>query len=170
MTTTDKILSQKPAQHDFVVRCAVPDDVSAIATLDRELWNTWANPSTLYRQLIDLYPETVLVAHSQDGQYAGCAVGLVRANPLKGWVLSIDIAEQFRSRGLGKEFLTKLIAAFHRVHAEEVFAIIDPNNSASQRLFGSLGFSQIGIEKNYFGLGRDQEKWRLNLDVAARVE
>jgi L-amino acid N-acyltransferase YncA len=155
---------EKPAeQQGFVVRTALPQDVATIVAVDRAIWSDWANPPTLYRQLIDLFPESIFVAHTQDGRYAGCAVGLVRPQPAIGWILSVDLAEEFRGKGLGKLFISELLAVFRRLHVSKVVAIIDPENTASQRLFSSLGFERCGLESDYFGMHKHQQRWERRL-------
>lgn len=147
----------------FVVRPALPAEAHSIAALDKAMWGDWANPVTIYRQLIDLYPEAVLVAHDLQGRYAGCAVGLFRTELKQGWVLSIDVAEPFRGQGLGRQFAVRLLEVFRSLAIEKVTAIIHPVNTPSQKLFASFGFRLEGRERDYFGSGEDQERWGLAL-------
>ena len=152
-----------PTRQQFVVRPATPADVETIEAADKSIWQEWSNARPLYRQLMDLYPESVLVEHSQDGEYAGCAVGLFRPNPAVGWVLSVDIVESFRGHGLGRILVQHLLSVFRNMELREIIAIIDPSNVASEALFSSLGFEQVSREVEYFGPGLDQNRWRLAL-------
>jgi L-amino acid N-acyltransferase YncA len=163
MSETKDLLTKTSEPQNFVVRPALPQDITTIAALDRVVWGDWANPSTLYRQLIDLFPESIFVAHTSDGRYAGCAVGLVRTKPTIGWILSVDLAEEFRGKGLGKIFLSELLAVFRRLDVSTAVAIIDPGNTASQRLFSSFGFEQCGLEPDYFGTHKHQQRWEMSL-------
>lgn len=146
---------------DFIIRPALTSDIDAIASLDRNMWGEWANPATLYRQLVDLFPETVIVGYAPGDKYAGCAVGLVRPDRCAGLVLSVDIAEEFRGKGLGRRLVEEVLKAFRRLEVEQAVAMIDPSNTASKRLFGSFGFARESVEKDYFGPGKDQERWVL---------
>lgn len=148
-------------QSSFKVREAVPADLPAVVAVDRELWGPWANPITLYRQLLELCPELMLVASSSSGEYAGCATGLIRTNPVIGLVLSIDITPKYQRMGLGRLFLTELIVRLKHLGAGEVKAVIDPENSASKQLFSACGFTHVSHELDYFGKCRDQELWNL---------
>ncbi len=127
------LITTDPTALRFVIRPAIPSDVQAIADLDKKIWQDWANPVTLYRQVLDLFPDTVLVGHSIDGRYAGCALGLVRPAPCTAWILNVDIAEEFRGQGLGRQFCHALLSAFEDLGAKRIIAIIDPTNIRSQR-------------------------------------
>ena len=162
MQTTE---SGSSASKEFVLRRARPEDAILMAATDRQMWGEWANPVTLYRQLIDLFPETVLVAYTPDGSYAGCTVGLIRAHPHTGWVLSVDIAENMGGRGLGRLFLGALLDTFKRQGLSRVQAVIDPANTASQRLFTSFGFACTERVRDYFGPGKDQDRWELEISA-----
>lgn len=156
MTVSAPVLSRESR---FTIRLAQPSDVAEIAALDRHMWGDLANPFTTYRQLLDFFPETVLLGQTDDGFYAGCAVGLLRSKPLSGWVLSIDIAEQFRGQGLGRLLVTELVQQFGKLGVREISTVIAPTNSASKRLFKALSFSCHSLERDYFGPSKDMERW-----------
>lgn len=160
----DNQLSPKSGlQHsDFIVQPADPVDIAEIASLDKKMWGDWANSPALYRQLMDLFPETIFVVRTSTGEYAGCAVGLVRSKPSLGWVLSVDVDERFRWQGLGKLLIRHILTACRQLGVNEVVAIIDPANYASQKLFKSLGFEQKEVLDQYFGPEKDQQRWVLS--------
>lgn len=143
----------------FVITRAAPKDIEEIVKLDRALWGEWSNSFPLYRQVMDLFPELVFIARTQQGEYAGCAMGLARPRPSIGWVLSVDIALEFRRKGLGKKFLKTLLISFHDIGVESVTAMIEPNNEASRRLFSSCGFKNGELKLDYFGQGNHHEQW-----------
>lgn len=141
---------------NFSVFPCTPSDLDEMVALDRDMWSDWANGYPLYRQLLDLYPQSVMIARSSEGELAGFSTGLYNPINKLAWVINIDIREDFRSQGLGKKFLGHWMEVFDQLQANPTIAIIDPNNIASQRLFSAFGFEVVAVEKDYFGKGSDQ--------------
>lgn len=140
---------------------AAPDDTAEVSALDLLMWKEWANPKTFYRQLIDLDPESVVVARDSNRALVGFAVGLFNCEKRSAWVLSVDLHPNFRGCGFGSRLVMTLLDRFRLLDAAKVTAIIDPENESSQRLFSKLGFQRAGIEQDYFETGKTQEKWEL---------
>lgn len=147
----------------FLIQRAHPEELNEVVAVDQQLWGAWANPITLYRQLLELFPTTILTARHESGTYAGCVIGLVRPDSTCGWVLSIDIDPQFQGKRLGTRLLTEVIVAFQNLNLGRVEAIIDPLNMSSKRLFAANGFQQISLEEDYFEPGKQQERWARSL-------
>ncbi|MBF0528161.1 MAG: ribosomal protein S18-alanine N-acetyltransferase [Deltaproteobacteria bacterium] len=65
-------------------------------------------------------------------------------------LLNIAVHPSHRQQGLGR-FLIKYMLDYGReTGIHEVFLEVRPSNTAARRLYESLGFSAIGIRKNYY--------------------
>jgi len=142
---------------------ASPQDLEAIAKIDRSEWGAWANPLPLYRQLLDIFPSAILVARDLQGKPVGAAVALVCENRKEGWILSVDIDANHRGLGIARALLTSALEDLRAKGCSSVSAMIAPENRASLALFQSFGFSPEAYDPNYFGSGVDQIKVQLRL-------
>ncbi len=78
----------------------------------------------------------------------GIKVGMVRLDfPEKKIVeVSINIHPQYRSKGLGKQILRQIDRFIQRKYANRIQkSIIKLSNFASEKLFSSVGFTQIHV-------------------------
>jgi len=65
-------------------------------------------------------------------------------------VQTIAISGQYRSKGYGRVLMEALLEKAKELAAEEVFLEVRADNEVAQKLYESLGFSQIGIRKHYY--------------------
>ncbi len=145
--------ADKPATKNFgafQVRSAMPCDAQTLAGLDCEIWQSWSNPAPLYRQLLDLFPDLILVAEDHDRKIQGATVGLIGTEVVRGYVLSIDVKESARGLGVGQALLSTLLERFSARGLNEARAMIDCGNKTSQRLFERLGFKRTEEIVGYF--------------------
>ena len=147
----------------FAITACSASDVPEIAALDRSMWGDSANPNTLYRQLIDIFPRMVLVARDSSGALAGFSVMLFNGATSHGWILSVDLHQDFRGQGLGRSLVSAMLEELGSLGAARVTAIIDPSNQVSQRLFRSFGFERRATERDYFGPSKDQDRWERSI-------
>ena len=131
----------------FSIRRAGPQDMRAVFELSNDpvvransihrepiAWETHA--AWFNRAIAD--PDVVFfVAETEPG---GDFVGQIRFNRRADqWLVSISIASAYRGRGLAKALL---LDAMSRVPQETLVAEIAESNTASIRLFASVGFSE----------------------------
>lgn len=65
-------------------------------------------------------------------------------------IQTIAISPQYRSKGFGRILMQFLLAKAKELGAAEVFLEVRADNLAAQKLYESLGFTQIGIRKHYY--------------------
>ena len=131
----------------FSIRRAGPQDMRAVFELSNDpvvransihrepiVWETHA--AWFNRAIAD--PDIFFfIAEIEPG---GDFVGQIRFNRRGGqWLVSISIASAYRGRGLAKALL---LDAMSRVPQETFVAEIAESNTASIRLFASVGFSE----------------------------
>lgn len=140
----------------FVIDNAFREDVATITALDANQWGRWANTYPLYRQLLDVLPSNIKIARGVLGEVLGFGVNLYNPTTKQGWILSVDVAPQYRGLGIGRGIAEALITELESQGCNTVVAMIAPNNSQSMRLFRLLGFVPKEVEKDYFGPGHAQ--------------
>ncbi len=85
----------EPVQAPFSLSPGTATDAAEMARLDRAFWGEWANPLTLYRQLMDIFPEATLVARDQNAALIGYAVGLSNGYTREGWVFLGNTSQSY---------------------------------------------------------------------------
>ena len=102
----------------------------------------------------------VLSLLSGPGALALVAYGLP-TGPLQGFILgqqaadeaeilSIGVAPEFQRRGLGYRLLADWMSLAAREGVVRVFLEVAADNVAAKALYGSLGFEQVGLRRNYY--------------------
>src|SRR5665213_1744736 len=90
---------------------------------------------------------TCLVAEISD---AVVGYGIVSVGAGEAHVLNLCMASAYRCRGLGRGLLDQLLQVAAHLGAREVLLETRPSNASAIRLYGSLGFTQIGIRRGYY--------------------
>jgi len=113
-------------------------------------WTTWNNrhlpaPRLIYRQNNHVVGWAALTPVSSRSVYDGVAE------------VSVYVAKNARSKGIGTKLLRKLIAESESTGIWTLQASIFPENEASVRLHQTCGFRQVG---RWTRLGKLNEVWR----------
>ena len=104
--------------------------------------------AVLYLELYDEWPEGFLVAEN-GGTVIGFAV-LVLTPEGDGRVFAIAVDSRYRGRGVGR---TLLKAAFNILRKRKIGFVrleVRVGNHVAQRLYGSMGFMEIGYIPFYY--------------------
>lgn len=136
---------------EVLITKADASDLEAISAIDRALWGAWANPLPLYRQLLDIFPSSILVARDIKGEPVGTVVALVCEDRAKGWILSVDVDSGHRGLGIGLALVSAAIVSLKERGCRQIVAAVSPENAPSLRLFQSLGFTATSFDPTYFG-------------------
>lgn len=65
-------------------------------------------------------------------------------------VLTIVVAAAQRKRGIGRQLLESHVARLRNVQVKTLFLEVGETNTAARKLYGSLGFAEVGRRKNYY--------------------
>jgi ribosomal-protein-alanine N-acetyltransferase len=84
---------------------------------------------------------------------AGFAIGHVAG--IRGHIVTIDIAERARRRGLGERLLTELMCRLAAQGAQEVRLEVDLRNATAVRFYERMGFKPRRRLADYYGRGLD---------------
>lgn len=78
------------------------------------------------------------------------AYGVMSAGGGEAHILTIVVKEEYRELGLGRRLLRHLITIARQAGVETIFLEVRPSNLAAIKLYQSLGFSEVGIRKDYY--------------------
>ena len=73
----------------------------------------------------------------------------------RGHVITIDVAEAARRRGVGRHLFAELFARLEEAGAREIRLEVDVRNAGAIRFYESLGFDRTRILSGYYGKGLD---------------
>lgn len=132
------------------IRTATKADMAQIFQLEQAAFGAHCYPDFLFRQLLDLWPNYLLVAEHDTSPLAGFVVGGIGERRHQGWILSLAVAEQARGAGIGKMLLQQAIDRLIADGCQQIRLTVHPENSAAG-LYHALGFEHETTEPDYFG-------------------
>lgn len=121
------------------------DDLDAVSVLEDA---SYAFPWTR-----GIFDDCVKTGHScwvlcVDGEIAG--YGILSMGAGEAHVLNVCIGPVWRSRGLGRHLLGRLLDLARWNGAERVFLEVRPSNPLAKTLYESVGFLEIGRRPRYY--------------------
>lgn len=144
-------------------REATVGDLSALAALDRDVFGHEAYPPFFFRQALDLWGPTFLVAETEARPVAGYALAAPSARDGEACILSMGVHPSCRGEGLATGLLGALLARLDAAGTEWVWLTVHPKNTGALRLYRGAGFVATGEEAEYFGSGEPRVRMERRL-------
>ncbi|MFI2374482.1 GNAT family N-acetyltransferase [Streptomyces sp. NPDC018964] len=142
-----------------VLRTAQESDLPELRRLEEEVFQEFAYPAFLLRQLFDMHAEHFLVLDDGENRLRGYVLAATTAFS-DSWILGLCVAEDRRRHGLGRELMVEVLTRLRRCGTERVRLTVEPDNDAAILLYRSLGFRPEppdgGLRRDYFGPGEDR--------------
>src|SRR5262245_18502251 len=98
-------------------------------------------------------PAAIALAAESGGRLVGYAIADRRGHG--GHIVTIDIAESARRRGLGRRLFAELFARLGDEGAREIRLDVDVRNAGVIRFYERLGFEKARVLRGYYGRGLD---------------
>ncbi|MER7774441.1 N-acetyltransferase [Streptomyces sp. NPDC096191] len=156
-----------PEGPPLALRTARESDLPELRRLDEEVFQEFAYPGFLLRQLFDMYEEHFLVLDDGAGRLRGYVLAATRALGSDSWILGLGVTPDRRRHGLGTELMTEVLTRLRRDGIDVVRLTVEPANLAAIFLYRSLGFRPEepdgGLRQDYFGPGMHRQIMRLDL-------
>lgn len=126
---------------------ASPEDAAALATIHATSFAEPWSADALLRLLVT--PAALALKASRDvGLTAGFVLGFLAADEAE--ILTIAVVPDERGYGIGRRLLRNF-ADTARIHgARSVYLEVAQSNLAARRLYGSLGYMEVGRRKGYY--------------------
>lgn len=135
------------------VRLATASDFETLCEIDHAAFGDHAYDRFALRQFLALFPRSVFLAESDQGEPLGMAVGGYVPPDEPGWVLSVAVVPSARGQGLGRELADRLTRRLAELGALRVRLTVEESNRAGCALYASLGYREVGRDEAYFGRG-----------------
>ena len=144
-------------------REATADDLAALAALDRDVFGHEAYPPFFFRQALDLWGATFLVAEAEARPVAGYVLAAPSVRDGEACILSMGVHTSCRGQGFATGLLGALLDRLDVTGTERVWLTVHPNNTGALRLYRSAGFVAVGEEAAYFGPGEPRVRMERRL-------
>lgn len=129
----------------IVIRRMQPEDVEGVMAIENAVVDfPWS---------YNIFVDCIKVGYScwvldSEGEIVG--YGLLSMAAKEAHILNICIQPQRQHQGLGRWLMQHLIAQARRLRAESTYLEVRPSNKHAFDLYTSLGFTQIGLRKDYY--------------------
>lgn len=129
------------------------DDLEAAFALDQSCFEPGIAYSRSEIRSFIARPGAIALAAEAAGSLAGFAIAERRGR--RGHVITIDIAEATRRRGLGRLLFAELLRRLESAGAKEIRLEVDVRNAGAIRFYEGLGFGRTRTLRSYYGKGLD---------------
>jgi [ribosomal protein S18]-alanine N-acetyltransferase len=128
-------------------------DLEAAWELDQECFEPGIAYSRVELRSFLTRPSAIAIGADASGRLVGFAIAERRGR--RGHVITIDIAESARRRGLGRRLFGELLRRLEAAGAREVRLEVDVRNAPAVRFYEGLGFERKRTLRGYYGRGKD---------------
>jgi ribosomal-protein-alanine N-acetyltransferase len=138
------------ASKALLIRRAVPDDLAAIARIERASFSDPWSEDSLATALDRMVVLVASAEGSGDGAVglAGYVVALVVAPDAE--VADLAVAPEARRQGVGRALLARAIDVLADLHVRAVHLEVRESNRAARSLYESAGFRPAGRRRGYY--------------------
>ncbi|MEM3462271.1 MAG: GNAT family N-acetyltransferase [Candidatus Bathyarchaeia archaeon] len=95
-----------------------------------------------------------------DGDVVGYAAASQEGDLIH--ILSMAVLPPFRRKGIGRALLVRILDEGRAMGLKGAILEVDVGNEAAKALYRSLGFTECGVRRGYYGGKRDAMVFRLN--------
>ena len=140
----------------IAIEAAGPGDLEALYRIEKECFAPEAFSKELVASLLRDPGSTSLLAKLGD-----TVVGFIIAVMYEtgsDWVshiLTVDVAPGIRRRGVGRQLIRALERRVAENGAVACWLEVAPENVAARELYREMGYSEVGVVKNYYRSGGD---------------
>ena len=136
-----------------VLRDLEPRDLESAWELDQRCFEPGIAYSRLEIRSFLGRPGAVALAAEIGGRFTGFAIADRRG--VRGHIVTIDIAESARRRGLGRRLFAAIFARLEEEGAREIRLEVDVRNAGAIHFYERLGFERTRVLRGYYGKGLD---------------
>ncbi len=157
-----KIFNAIKNDQEFFIRICTLDDLDAVIEVnERELPEDY--PFFFYKNILDDYPESFLVAQNKHGKIVAYIMWRVEKAPsisslkyvYKAHLVSIAVAENYRRRGIATKLLSNSMKAIKKYKIHEYVLEVRVSNYTAVKLYEKLDYKIESIKNNYYRDGEN---------------
>lgn len=129
------------------IAVADPSDATAFAALHTRCFAQGWSEDT-FRQLLGTPNVLTLLAHGDSSEVLGFIVVRIAADESE--ILSLAVAPEYRSRGVGGKLVESSAHEASERGAHAMFLEVSVNNAAATHLYRKRGFKEAGRRRGYY--------------------
>ena len=157
-----KIFNGITNEQEFLIRICTLDDLDAVIEVnERELPEDY--PFFFYKNILDDYPESFLVAQNKHGKIVAYIMWRVEKAPsinslkyvYKAHLVSIAVAQDYRRRGIATKLVSNSMKAIKKYKIHEYVLEVRVSNYTAIKLYEKLDYKIESIKKNYYRDGEN---------------
>ena len=126
--------------------------LSELCEIEKKCFKEEAFSRQQISYLLSEYNAISLIARV-DGEIEGFIIGridLVRNQPI-GHIMTVDVAPNFRRKGIGTKLMLEIEAYFKQKDVKECLLEVREGNYAAQGLYIKIGYQKVAMLENYYG-------------------
>ena len=127
---------------------ASPDHAGELARLHAELFDEAWDQASFEKLLAHPGAIALLARLGTPQQTAGFVLAQMAADQAE--VLTVCVSKDRQRHGVGKRLIEALIRAARKSEIKRLYLEVAPSNSSALALYKSLGFTQVGVRKDYY--------------------
>lgn len=131
---------------EYNVRKALSADAPAIAALEHECIDCPWTESQISDEIAD--SAAIFLVAVRGGELCGYVSGRVTVDECE--ISNIAVAQKYRRQGIGRALFSALFGELTLRAVKCVFLLVRDGNIPAVALYTGLGFTQVGLRKNYF--------------------
>ena len=135
------------------IRDLTADDLDEAWALDQECFEPGIAYSRAEIRSFVSRPGAIALAAETGGRLVGFAIAERRGS--RGHVVTIDVAESARRRGLGRRLFGEIFRRLADEGARRIRLEVDVRNAGAIRFYEELGFEKTRVLRGYYGRGLD---------------
>lgn len=126
-------------------------DVGAVVEVERRSFDAPWTPGQFRHELKVPFSRTVVAWSDEPDppRVAGYICRWLVGDEVS--ILNVAVDPDFRRRGLGRSLVASIVEEAHATNAAIVLLEVRENNAAARFLYASLGFTESGVRRNYYG-------------------
>ncbi|MEM3371398.1 MAG: ribosomal protein S18-alanine N-acetyltransferase [Candidatus Korarchaeum sp.] len=145
---------------NYRIRLFKPEDLEDVERINR-IFLPENYPSYFFMENYRRFPNSFLVAETDEGKIVGYVMCRVEPHYIKGitlilgHVLSIAVSKEHRRRGIGEALMLKAEEGLLTYGSEVIYLEVRVSNEPAIRLYEKLGYKKLGIIPFYYADGED---------------
>ncbi len=130
----------------MIIDLADVKDIPLVARLEREIFSEpWSKESLLATLKMR---ETIFLVARENDRVAGYAICYTASDEAD--ITNVAVAEEFRRSNYGMNLVAHLIIRGGKRGVKRFYLEVRQSNEAAKKMYDKLGFTKLGIRKNYY--------------------
>lgn len=130
----------------MIIRAMKDEDLEQVTKIEKEIFSVpWSDKSFSDACNKENNVYLVCVVDNKVAGYCGMWTVLGEGN-----ITNMAVAQEFRQQGIAKRLMTEMELRGRKLDVDTFFLEVRQSNIPAQKLYASMGYTQIGIRKRFY--------------------